>query len=34
VPESEIVATLIERPTVLAAEMPAGSVGSPEVVTV
>jgi len=34
VPESEIVATLIEEANRLAAEMPAGSVGSPEVVTV
>jgi (E)-4-hydroxy-3-methylbut-2-enyl-diphosphate synthase len=34
VPESEIVATLIEEANRLAAEMPPGSVGSPEVVTV
>ena len=33
VPESEIVATLIEEANRLAAEMPPGSVGSPEVVT-
>ncbi|ODU65770.1 MAG: 4-hydroxy-3-methylbut-2-en-1-yl diphosphate synthase [Micrococcales bacterium 70-64] len=34
VPEAEIVATLIEEANRLAAEMPPGSVGSPEVVTV
>jgi (E)-4-hydroxy-3-methylbut-2-enyl-diphosphate synthase len=34
VPESEIVATLIAEAQRLAAEMPAGEVGSPEVVTV
>ena len=34
VPESEIVATLIEEANRLAAEMPPGSVGSPQVVTV
>ncbi|WP_327055751.1 flavodoxin-dependent (E)-4-hydroxy-3-methylbut-2-enyl-diphosphate synthase [Glaciihabitans sp. GrIS 2.15] len=33
VPESEIVATLIEEANRLAAEMPPGAVGSPEVVT-
>ncbi len=33
VPEAEIVATLIEEANRLAAEMPAGSIGSPEVVT-
>ena len=33
VPESEIVATLIEEANRLAAEMPAGAVGSPQVVT-
>jgi (E)-4-hydroxy-3-methylbut-2-enyl-diphosphate synthase len=33
VPESEIVATLIEEANRLAAEMPAGVVGSPQVVT-
>ena len=33
VPESEIVATLIEEANRLAAEMPAGAVGTPEVVT-
>jgi (E)-4-hydroxy-3-methylbut-2-enyl-diphosphate synthase len=33
VPESEIVATLIEEANRLAAEMPAGAVGSPEVIT-
>ncbi|MBX3098085.1 MAG: flavodoxin-dependent (E)-4-hydroxy-3-methylbut-2-enyl-diphosphate synthase [Salinibacterium sp.] len=33
VPEAEIVATLIEEANRLAAEMPAGAVGSPEVVT-
>jgi (E)-4-hydroxy-3-methylbut-2-enyl-diphosphate synthase len=34
VPEAEIVATLIEEANRLAAEMPAGATGSPEVVTV
>jgi (E)-4-hydroxy-3-methylbut-2-enyl-diphosphate synthase len=34
VPESEIVQTLIEEANRLAAEMPPGAVGSPEVVTV
>src|SRR6201991_2206194 len=34
VPESEIVATLIEEANRLAAEMPAGELGSPQVVTV
>ena len=34
VPESEIVATLIEEANRLAAEMPPGAVGSPQVVTV
>ena len=34
VPESEIVATLIEEANRLAAEMPPGQLGSPEVVTV
>jgi (E)-4-hydroxy-3-methylbut-2-enyl-diphosphate synthase len=33
VPESEIVATLIEEANRIAAEMPAGSIGSPQVVT-
>jgi (E)-4-hydroxy-3-methylbut-2-enyl-diphosphate synthase len=33
VPESEIVATLIEEANRLAAEMPAGAVGTPQVVT-
>jgi (E)-4-hydroxy-3-methylbut-2-enyl-diphosphate synthase len=33
VPEADIVATLIEEANRLAAEMPAGAVGSPEVVT-
>jgi (E)-4-hydroxy-3-methylbut-2-enyl-diphosphate synthase len=34
VPESEIVATLIEEANRLAAEMPPGESGVPEVVTV
>jgi (E)-4-hydroxy-3-methylbut-2-enyl-diphosphate synthase len=33
VPESEIVATLIEEANRLAAEMPPGEIGSPQVVT-
>jgi (E)-4-hydroxy-3-methylbut-2-enyl-diphosphate synthase len=33
VPEADIVATLIEEANRLAAEMPAGAVGSPTVVT-
>ncbi|MCU1506861.1 MAG: flavodoxin-dependent (E)-4-hydroxy-3-methylbut-2-enyl-diphosphate synthase, partial [Microbacteriaceae bacterium] len=33
VPESEIVATLIEEANRLAAEMPAGAIGTPQVVT-
>jgi (E)-4-hydroxy-3-methylbut-2-enyl-diphosphate synthase len=33
VPEADIVATLIEEANRLAAEMPAGAVGSPQVVT-
>jgi len=33
VPENEIVATLIAEANRLAAEMPAGAVGAPEVVT-
>ena len=33
VPESEIVATLIEEANRLAAEMPPGAIGSPQVVT-